>query len=204
MEKRVPILHQPSRIPHELIIVNDGSNDPTTLSLLASFKTNAAIRLIHHDRNLGLPAARNAGLFAARYAYTTFIDADDCLSMSAAALKKGVYLDRAVKALQSDPHVAFTHCATLMIGDCRGFTSSPYPLTEELVAAKHHVPASIVFRTEDATELGGFNSGIVKWTDWSFGVSLLSHRISKGFGRRRIRRWRSLEGKARGSWPPRR
>ncbi|MGY8678365.1 glycosyltransferase family A protein [Bradyrhizobium sp. UFLA05-153] len=174
------VLRQPIRIPHELIIVNDGSNDPTTLRILASFNTNKAIRLIHHDRNKGLPAARNSGLFAARYAYATFVDADDCLNENETALKKGAYLDRAVNALSSDPRLAFTHCATLMIGDCRGFTSSAYPLTEELVAAKHHVPASIVYRTEDAVALGGYNPKIVKWTDWSFGASLLSHRIAKG------------------------
>ncbi|WP_426424167.1 glycosyltransferase family 2 protein [Bradyrhizobium genosp. A] len=173
------ILDQPFHLPHEVIIINDGSNDPTTLRALQRFGTDKAIRVIHHDQNKGLPAARNSGLFAARYAYAMFVDADDCLR-NAAMLKEGSYLDRAVTALQSDPELAFTHCATLMIGDCSGFTSSAYPLTEELVAAKHHVPASIVFRTEDAVELGGFNPRIIKWTDWSFGASLLSHRLSKG------------------------
>ncbi|WP_342727340.1 glycosyltransferase family A protein [Bradyrhizobium sp. B097] len=174
------ILDQPFQLPHEVIVINDGSDDPTTLRIVRRFEDNKAIRVIHHDRNVGLPSARNSGLFAARCDYAMFVDADDCLNTAATVLKEGSYLDRAVTALQSNPALAFTHCATLMFGDCCGFTSSAYPLTEELVAAKHHVPASIVFRTEDAIELGGFKPNIVKWTDWSFGASLLSHRLSKG------------------------
>ncbi|QND61751.1 hypothetical protein [Mesorhizobium huakuii] len=92
-------------------------------------------------------------------------------------LKKGSYLDRAVNALKSNSSLAFAHCATLMIGDCGGFTSSAYPLTEALVAAKHHVSSSIVFRRNDAVAFGGFDPKVVKWTDWSFGASLLSYRI---------------------------
>ncbi|MCA1476785.1 glycosyltransferase family A protein [Bradyrhizobium sp. NBAIM08] len=174
------ILEPPLLLPHEVIVINDGSDDPTTLRILSRFEANKTIRVIHHDRNVGLAGARNSGLFAARRNYVMFVDADDCLNRTETVLKEGDYLDRAVTALRSDPALAFTHCATLMFGDCCGYTSSAYPLTEELVAAKHHVPASIVFRTEDAIELGGFKPSIVKWTDWSFGASLLSHRLSKG------------------------
>ncbi len=60
----------------EIIIVNDGSIDGTG-RYLDSFK-NSKIRIIHHDANLGLSAARNSGIRAAKYEIVAFTD-DDCM-----------------------------------------------------------------------------------------------------------------------------
>jgi glycosyltransferase involved in cell wall biosynthesis len=57
----------------EVIVVNDGSRDET-LSILRQFGDR--IRLIDQP-NAGPPAARNAGISAARGDYVAFLDADD-------------------------------------------------------------------------------------------------------------------------------
>jgi glycosyltransferase involved in cell wall biosynthesis len=57
----------------EVIVVNDGSKD-NTLEILRGFGDR--IRIID-QKNAGPPAARNAGLAAARGKYIAFVDADD-------------------------------------------------------------------------------------------------------------------------------
>lgn len=59
----------------ELIVVDDGSQDETA-QILASLD-DPRLRIIRHDRNRGLGAARNTGLFAATGRFVAFQDSDD-------------------------------------------------------------------------------------------------------------------------------
>jgi len=65
----------------EFIFVDDCSPDGSIQVLeevLAYYPSRAKdIRMIHHDRNLGLPAARNTGLKVARGEYVFHCDSDD-------------------------------------------------------------------------------------------------------------------------------
>ncbi len=65
----------------EFIFVDDCSPDGSMEVLervLAEYPLKAKeIRIIHHDRNLGLPAARNTGLEAAQGEYVFHCDSDD-------------------------------------------------------------------------------------------------------------------------------
>jgi len=59
----------------ELIVVDDGSTD-NTQELVEQFK-DPRIRYLAHQRNKGLSAARNTGLYQATGKYVAFIDSDD-------------------------------------------------------------------------------------------------------------------------------
>ncbi len=59
----------------EVIIVDDASTDQS-LKAIENFN-DARISLIAHQRNLGLSAARNTGIRAAKSNYIAFLDADD-------------------------------------------------------------------------------------------------------------------------------
>ncbi len=59
----------------EIIIVNDGSTD-NSLEQIKSLLSDK-VRLIEHDKNKGLSAARNTGIKSSKANYITFLDADD-------------------------------------------------------------------------------------------------------------------------------
>src|SRR5436190_24248466 len=59
----------------ELIVVDDGSTDSTVERVL-SF-SDPRLRLIRHERNLGIPAARNSGLCAVEGEFVAWLDSDD-------------------------------------------------------------------------------------------------------------------------------
>jgi GT2 family glycosyltransferase len=59
----------------EIVAVDDGSTDDT-LAVLRSFE-GERLRVVAHDRNRGVPAARNTGALAARTPWVVFLE-DDC------------------------------------------------------------------------------------------------------------------------------
>jgi glycosyltransferase involved in cell wall biosynthesis len=68
-----------TRLPFELILVDDGSGDDTVLLLrkLAALYPPGWIKIELLDRNVGAAGARNAGWARATQPYVAFLDADD-------------------------------------------------------------------------------------------------------------------------------
>lgn len=62
----------------ELIVVEDGSQDRTR-EIVAAFNLTVTqpVRYLRHERNRGLPVARNTGIAAARHPWVALLDSDD-------------------------------------------------------------------------------------------------------------------------------
>ena len=60
----------------EVILVDDCSSDDLR-SALAPFASDPRVRLVRHERNFGVSAARNSGVAAAKGDYVAFLDSDD-------------------------------------------------------------------------------------------------------------------------------
>lgn len=57
----------------EILVIDDGSKVPVGRDWFGSRR----VRLIRHEKNLGLPSGRNSGLEAAQGRFVTFVDSDD-------------------------------------------------------------------------------------------------------------------------------
>src|SRR5207342_704644 len=82
----------------ECIVIDDGSTDLTIDVASAFSAADTRFRLVQHEGDAGLPAARNTGLSYARAPWVTFLDADDFLWPSA--------LSRRLEAVSDDPECA--------------------------------------------------------------------------------------------------
>lgn len=87
----------------ELIVVDDGSTDDT-VAVVRSF-ADPRLRLVRHEVNRGIPAARNTGLDEARGRYIAWLDSDDIARPRRLAVQ--------VRFLEDHPAVA-------LVGACAG------------------------------------------------------------------------------------
>ena len=93
----------------EWLIINDGSTDPQYLAQLEPYRTrDPRIRVIDHDQNRGLSAARNTGYRHARTPYVALLDSDDLLEPTA--------IEKWVWCLESYPEYAFVKGYTVGFG----------------------------------------------------------------------------------------
>lgn len=152
----------------EWIIVNDATTDPHALAMLASYRvTDPRIRVIDHEQNRGLSAARNTGWRAARSAYIVLLDSDDLLEPTA--------VEKWFWHLATFPEHAFVKGFGVGFGAQeylwqRGFHEHDAFLTENIVDATSMVRRSVLERT------GGFDEatrgGLEDWDFWLHAASL--------------------------------
>jgi len=143
----------------EVIIVDDGSTDPETVSILSELDV-PRVRVVYQD-NTGLPGARNTGIRQARGEFIVPLDADDELLPE--------YLATMVDALEDDQGAAFAHCWAELFGDVNWvWATRPYnPYT---VLLSNSVLQVATFRRAAWEAIGGYDEtmthGNEDWDIW--------------------------------------
>jgi len=89
-------------VPLEVLVINDGSSDPQSISALDSIEQRRLqhVRVVHTP-NQGLASARNTGVEAASGEFVVFVDADD--------LVEPTFFSRAVDVFQRYANVTFVY-----------------------------------------------------------------------------------------------
>ena len=148
----------------ELIVIDDGSDEPETLRVLEQLEEMPYVRLLrtNHVRPAG---ARNAGIQAARGTYILPLDADDTIEPT--------YMEKAVKILNENPHVGVVYCKADLFGE----QSGPWGLPDYSLRAMlqdNIVFVTSMFRREDWERVGGFNTTMhAGMEDYDFWLSIL-------------------------------
>lgn len=100
-------LRRVSYAPCEVLIVNDGSDDPASVEMLATIEQSYPVKVLH-KKNGGLASARNAGALHARGEFLAFLDPDDLVAPD--------YYEWAVRILRAYDNVSFVGAWTRAFG----------------------------------------------------------------------------------------
>jgi len=150
----------------ELIVVDDGSSDPTAEIVRSFAAADPRIRLLSGPAR-GEPAARNLGLSAARGRWTAMLDADDLACPDR--------LERQLAYLRAHPHHAGAASrAVLFVHEGRplGVSAVSSPRTEADLARLKHKRRLLVlchptflWSTDQLRLLGGYDEGFFQACD---------------------------------------
>lgn len=123
--------------PQQIVVVDDGSDDPETIAALEELETDPAIEVIRQASNRGPSAARNRALEVLETNYVLPIDADDKLFPDA--------LERMVARLeQAPPDTGFVYPHAQHFGNRNDYVRLPaYNLW--LLMKENYCPAPALF-----------------------------------------------------------
>jgi len=156
--------------PIEIIVVDDASGGDA-IAYLKQYEPR--ITVIALEKNVGVSAARNVGVKAAKGKYIAFLDSDDLWSEDK--------LEKQFNYLEKHTDVSLLHTG------CRVF----YPdkpdviyinkplnlLFRDLIKNSHVTPPSMMMKREDFMALGGFDPTFRQTEDYEFSMRL----ITKGY-----------------------
>lgn len=156
--------------PLEVIVVDDGSTDATA-QIATSYD---GVRLLRQT-NLGLAAARNAGLAASKGKYVIFLDADDRL-LSGAVEVGACHLD-------GHPDWAFVHGRFRYINSAGEIIT--LPVEETIIAEDYYegllqrnfigMHGTVMYRREVLAVVGGFRSRLRSCEDYDLYLRICRH-----------------------------
>lgn len=147
----------------EVLVVDDGSDAPETVQALENF-SRPRTKVIHHDRNRGLPAARNTGIQRARGKYVCCLDADDKLHPT--------YVEKALCLMESNLGVDLVYAWAQVFGDEDRVWHAPQFDPSVLIYHNQLNPPG-VFRRAAWEEVGGFREAMRQgYEDWEFWIRM--------------------------------
>lgn len=155
----------------ELIVVDDGSSDGTGEAVRQFRDPRVTLLTRPH---LGMSAAMNAGVRAARGLYYARLDSDDLWNTE--------FLAATVEAMERPPRVGVVYTRARTFGDDpklneadRGmpliFPERPF----ESMLVRDHASAAALVRIECHQRVGGFDETLRWWEDWDFWLRVSRH-----------------------------
>jgi glycosyltransferase involved in cell wall biosynthesis len=146
----------------EIIIINDGSTDEETNSILRHYQKPKVTVL--HTQNQGPASARNTGVHQAKGQYILPLDADDRVGAT--------YLEQAVKILDDNPNVGIVYCEAEFFGEKTGKFDLP-GFNFPGILLGNMIFNSSVYRKADWEKVGGYKENFRGWEDYDFWLSLI-------------------------------
>ncbi len=155
-------------VDHEVIVVDDGSEDETQVRLAALEEPR--LRVVRHETSLGVAKARNAGIAVARGRWVSFLDDDDIWApdklrgqLDAAVAADAVFAYAAGAGLDGEHHFLFA-------------VEQPDPATVLDRLLRWNVIwcgcSNVMARTDVVRELGGFDEKLFQLADWDLWIRL--------------------------------
>ncbi|MDR1877566.1 MAG: glycosyltransferase [Flavobacteriaceae bacterium] len=153
-------------IPHEIILVNDGSTDLETINLLEKLSTTNKYQIFHKE-NGGEGSAKNAGFANARGKYVLSFDSDDCMYKS--------YYNDAIHILLKNPEFDILYGDLIYFGTQNSYKKSGRYNRMRLAISGNYAGAQCIYKKEVLDILGGYDESLIMVADWDFNSRAAVH-----------------------------
>jgi glycosyltransferase involved in cell wall biosynthesis len=137
------------KIPVEHIIINDGSTDEETTSVLKDLKQQGLI--IIDQKNGGPSSARNTGIKAAKGKYILPVDSDNKIYPAV--------FEKAYNLMEQDSNLSVVYTDVQHIGERTGI-GKVGKLNELSLLNRNQLDTCALIRKDDLVELGGYDEDI--------------------------------------------
>ena len=146
----------------EIIIVDDGSNEPETIQKLGNLPPE--IQIVRQS-NLGLAAARNTGFRQANADFVLPLDCDD-------ALESGFLMETIALLATAPPEVAFVFTDIRTTGSFHGILPRYFSRFDQLFL--NRLPYCLLLRKSAWQTVGGYDELMRDgYEDWEFNIRLV-------------------------------
>jgi glycosyltransferase involved in cell wall biosynthesis len=151
--------------PLEVVVVDDGSRDEATREVLARLEADG-VRVLRHETNRGLPAARTTGLEATSAPLVFPLDSDDLVIPGS--------LSRMADVLERTPEADACYADWVEFGPYEKVRRVPRTFDPYRLAYRNQYPVASLFRRSFLQSVGGWQSvgGMVGYEDWDLWMSL--------------------------------
>jgi glycosyltransferase involved in cell wall biosynthesis len=152
--------------PTEVVVVDDASTDEATLTALAQLR-DGGVKIVRHDVNQGLAAARMTGLRATVAPFVFPLDSDDLLAPGS--------LTPLADLLSSRPEIAVAWSDYEEFGTRARVVSVPLQLDPYRVAYRNEYQVSSLYRRDLLERIGGWHeveSNAAGYEDWRLWMTL--------------------------------
>lgn len=170
-------LLQQTVLPYEIIIVDDGSTDEESLSVLKKIEKDSGPEIpvnVYYRKNGGVSSARNTGIRKTRAGMVLVLDGDDTLEPEYIEQVRGLLLEN------PDMVAASSWMHTFGVLDA-AVCPSGGSLAEFL--PRNCCPATHILKKEAFEKCGGYDETMRSgFEDWEFFLSLLETRPSACIG----------------------
>jgi len=151
---------------YEVIIVNDGSKRPAVEEILCGMDLSR-VRILNHEKNLGLSAARNTAFHSAKGNLFVPLDADDLLEPT--------FLSETVEVLETNPDCAAVYTQVKVFGDIDMVWVPDATMLNLMCGIP--VQSTFTFRREIFETLNGYCTVIKRSPDVDFWLRALSKQF---------------------------
>ncbi|WP_165932635.1 glycosyltransferase family 2 protein [Flavobacterium cellulosilyticum] len=144
---------------YEIILVNDGSTDESTLQILKKIEKQEKSIIVLHQPNIGLAKARNNGVKLAKGKYIIPLDADNKL--------RPEFIRQTIAILDSNDSIDVVYGNAQIFGNEDSlWKGKPFDIAEMVL--NNYIDACAGFRKSVWSALGGYdeNMPVMGFEDW--------------------------------------
>ena len=179
-----------SRTDWEAIVIDDASPDGREIEKVIQAFDDPRIRLVQHEVNKGLAAARNTGARAAKSDYLAFVDADDYVAPDLCQLT--------VTCLDEAPDLDVVYGSLRLFGDVQADHRARGTSTELQLKLRYWIPgAGVVMRYWVWEAAGGYCEAPLLRTgmeDRDFWIATIPLAIGVAHIPKPLYYWRKYDG----------